>query len=486
MNNRIPLVAMLLLGVAAGAKASEPDRWNCVADAEAQAARQKVADHMRPRVVFQDQEQSAGMLQRMAVHHTPALSVAVIRDGKLDWTAAWGVLESSGAKADCSSLFQGGSLAKPATLVAVLRMKQAGAIGFDDDIETLLTDYRLPAGQQSAENPVTLRNLFRHTSGITPGGYQGYSPESALPTTTQILRGQAPANAPAIAVVAKPNEHLAYSGGGYTLIEAALQDRFKRPFEQLMQEWLIGPFGMRQASFVQPMPNANRNHAAKGHVVDGSPVPGGWNNHPERAAAGLWATPSDLARLLVQLRKASEGKSSFLGQALVSELLADPIEGHSYGFRRIGEGDDLFITHYGGTAGYRAGMTINLLTGDGAVYLSNSDSGSELGVEFLNAVSEVYGWNEFKTVKVKRVVQSEEVLRSLAGLYDFQGGPTVAVEFEQGGLTLVFPNKDRYAMTPIEGAPLEFIHPANAVRATFKQSKDRTTISLYGDEGVRR
>ena len=83
-------------------------------------------------------------------------------------------------------------------------------------------------------------------------------------------------------------------------------------------------------------------------------------------------------------------------------------------------------------------------------------------------------------------MQSEEVLRSLAGLYDFQGGPTVAVEFEQGGLTLVFPNKDRYAMTPIEGAPLEFIHPANAVRATFKQSKDRTTISLYGDEGVRR
>lgn len=156
------------------------------------------------------------------------------------------------------------------------------------------------------------------------------------------------------------------------------------------------------------------------------------------------------------------------------------------GFRRIGEGEDVFITHYGGTLGYRAGMTINLRTGNGAVYLTNADSGSELGVEFLNAVSATYGWRVFKTVKVKRVIQPVEMLESLAGLYDFADGPTVGVVFENGGLTLVFPNKDRYAMTAIAGAALEFVHPATAVRVTFDRTPAGVTIHLYGDEGKRR
>ncbi len=486
MKNQFLLFAAFMAGLAGVSRSSEPETWSCVAGPDAQARRQQVADHIQPRVIFEGEDVRGGVLDRMAVHHVPALSVAVIKEGKLDWTAAWGALEAGGTKADCSTLFQGGSLAKPTTLVAALRMKQEGVIAFDEDIEAYLDAYHLPQGQQSVENPVTLRNLFRHTSGITRGGYMGYSQDAALPTTSQILLGEAPANSRAIQVVEKPNEHLAYSGGGYTLIEAALQDHLHQPFEQLMQQWLIEPLGMQQASFVQPVPGATRMRTAKGHSTDGSPVPGGWNNHPERAAAGLWATPSDLALLLLEMHKASRGESSLLDRASMEEMLADPIEGHSYGFRRFGEGDDLFITHYGGTVGYRAGMTINVRTGNGAVYLTNSDGGSELGTEFLNAVSEVYGWTGFKAINVRRITKSVEELQALTGVYDFQDAPSVSVVLEQGVLTLVFPNKDRYAMAPIEGAPSEFIHPPTAVRITFEQAEDGTKMNLYGEQGVRK
>ena len=486
MKMLMRLAIVLVLCPVSWAKASDPGRWHCTAGPDAPARRQQVMERMQPRVVFEDEETASGVQKRMAIHHTPALSAVVIRNGEIDWSAAWGALETGGTKTDCSTLFQGGSLAKPATLIAALRMKQAGVIDFDRDIESMLRTYRLPPGKQSKDNPVTPRNLLRHTAGITPGGYDGYTQDAVLPTTLQILRGQQPANSSAIQVVATPNERLAYSGGGYTLMEAALQDTLHQPFERLMQHWLIKPVGMRQASFIQPMPAVNRKHAAKGHLADGRPVPGGWNNHPERAAAGLWATPSDFAQLLVELRKAHEGKSRLIARASVPEMLADPIDGHSYGFRRIGEGEDVFITHYGGTLGYRAGMTINLRTGNGAVYLTNADSGSELGVEFLNAVSATYGWPVFKTVKVKRVIQPVEMLESLVGLYDFADGPTVGVVFENGGLTLVFPNKDRYAMTAIAGAALEFIHPATAVRVTFDRTPAGVTIHLYGDEGKRR
>lgn len=480
------LTTALLLVLTGNAHASDATSWRCIAEGDAALRRQQVADQMQPRVVFDGEPADRGVVARMAAHHASALSVAVIHNGKLDWSAAWGRLDHDGAAADCSTLFQGGSLAKPTTLIAALRMQQAGVISLDAEVDSMLRSYHLPKGQQRPENPVTLRNLLRHTAGITPGGYAGYATGAALPTTTQILLGLSPANSRAIEVVAKPNEHLSYSGGGYTLIEAALQDRLRKPFDQLMQTWLLSPLGMRQASFVQPISEAHRGRTAKGHLADGSPVPGGWNNHPERAAAGLWTTPTDMATLLIELYQASRGLSATLDRELVEELLADPVEGHAYGFRWLGDGDDVFLTHYGGTTGYRAGMTINLRTGNGAVYLANSDGGSALGTEFLNSVSEVYDWTAFKTTSVKRSPKPRPVLESLVGLYDFPDSPTVRVVLEGEDLTLVFPNQDRYALTPIEGADLAFIHPATGVRVAFESEADHVSLHLYGEEGRRK
>lgn len=460
-------------------------RWACHAADGALARKQQVMRGLLPRVAFTGETPPATVEARMAEHKVPALSVAVIRDGQLDWSAAWGRLQADGAAADCDSLFQAGSLAKPATVLAALRMQEQGAVDLDADIATYLTSWTLPAGAQTKANPVTLRNLFTHTAGITPGGYEGYAQGQPLPTDMQTVAGQPPANARKVEVLQAPGTSLRYSGGGYTVAEVALQDRLHQPFEQLMRDWLTAPVGMRQADFSQPLPAASQVHAARGHLRDGSLVAGGWHQHPEQAAAGLWATPSDLATLLIELRKGWQGRSEVFSQAQVRELLANPIDGHAYGFRLIGEGDQVFLTHYGGTVGYRAGMTLNLETGNGAVYLSNSDNGSDLGVEFLGAVAQVYGWPMFRQTWVERTTQPVEVLKSLVGRYRFEDGPTVAVVYEQEALTLVFPNGDRYALAPIAGGPRQFIHPGTAVRAGFDGEGADTTLQLYGDTGRR-
>lgn len=61
----------------------------------------------------------------------------------------------------------------------------------------------------------------------------------------------------------------------------------------------------------------------------------------------------------------------------------------------------------------------------------------------------------------------------------------VSVVYENDALTLVFPNGDRYAMTPILGAPREFIHPDTAVRASFDGEGVDMRIQLYGQTGRR-
>lgn len=458
--------------------------WSCYVASDAQARKQQVERDMLPRVVFIDETQPVSIESRMAKYKTPAFSVAVIHNGKLDWSAAWGQLQIDGARAGCDSLFQAGSLAKPVTLLAALRMKQEGLIDFDKNIETYLSSYHLPPGRQTEANPVTFRNLFAHTSGITPGGYDGYAQGQPIPTDQQTARAETPSNARKIEVLREPNARLAYSGGGYTVVEIALQDRLHQPFEQIMREWLISPVGMRQADFTQPPPVSSHSHTARGHQADGSGVPGGWHIHPEQAAAGLWATASDMATFLIEIRKAYNGESKVFTQASIRELLAKPIDSHAYGFRLIGNDDQVFITHYGGTVGYRAGMTLNLRSGDGAVYLANSDNGADLGVEFLNAVSRTYQWPAFHEAKVKRATQTVDVLRSLTGNYVFAGSK-VSVTYENDALTLVFPNGDHYAMTPIQGAAREFIHADTGVRASFDGEGADMKIQLYGETGRR-
>ena len=461
--------------------------WRCYTASDAQARKKQVEHGMLPHVVFEGEIKPVSVESRMVIYKTPALSVAVVHNGQLDWSAAWGRLQTDGAPADCGSLFQAGSIAKPVTLLAALRMKTAGLIDFDRSIETYLSSYHLPAGRQTDAAPVTFRNLLAHSAGITPGGYAGYAQNEPIPTDQQIVRGEAPGNSRKVEVLNAPGASLSYSGGGYTVMEIALQDQLHQPFDQIMREWLLAPVGMRQADFTMPLPASSHPHTARGHQIDGTLVPGGWNNYPEQAAAGLWATATDLAMFLVEIRKGYEGKSDVFTQASIREMLANPIANHAYGFRLMGEGDQVFITHYGGTVGYRAGMTLNLRTGDGAVFLTNSDDGANLGEEFISAVSRAYEWPTFREEKVKRMEQPAAVLQSLTGIYVFpEQAWKVSVVYERDSLTLVFPKGDRLSlvMVPIQGRPLEFVHDTG-VHASFDGEGKDMKIRLYGQTGQR-
>ena len=70
---------------------------------------------------------------------------------------------------------------------------------------------------------------------------------------------------------------------------------------EVMQETVLGPIGMTASSFEQPQSAARTALTAAGHYTDRSPVRGRWHLYPEMAAAGLWTTPTDLARFAIEL-----------------------------------------------------------------------------------------------------------------------------------------------------------------------------------------
>ena len=150
-----------------------------------------------------------------------------------------------------------------------------------------------------------------------------------------------------------------------------------------------------------PLPENLAPIAASGHRVDGSVIPGGWHTNPEMGTGGSWwATPSDMARLYIDLMLTYTGQSeNIISTEMAVEMLTPQIEDRSLGPWIGDEGGDLFyFAHPGHTDGYKSYVVGYPKRGQGLVVMTNSDAGDKLYYEILNSVNNEYGWVRNYTV----------------------------------------------------------------------------------------
>ena len=293
-------------------------------------------------------------------------------------------------------VYQAASLSKFVAAIGAMRLVEDGTLDLDQGVNDKLTSWRVPSNALDATHKVTLRGLLSMTGGIGVPGFLGYEAGAPLPTLGQILDGAPPANSPPVTVIAVPGSAYHYSGGGYEIAEALMQDATGKPFPQLMQDLVLGPMGMTASSFDQPPGAAFAAKAASGHFGDGTELPGRWHVFPEHAAAGLWSTPTDLAKLLVELADVWQGLSSiFLRRQTLEEMLT-PQNGGPYGLGAAiaGEGASLVLMKRGQNVGYQGYLILYPASGQGMVVMTNSDNGSKLAEALIKRAASAYGWPE--------------------------------------------------------------------------------------------
>ena len=78
--------------------------------------------------------------------------------------------------------------------------------------------------------------------------------------------------------------------------------RVKEAFPKLLHDTVLAPIGMTHSTYQQPLPEEWRAKAATPYEADGKAVVGGAHTYPEMAAAGLWTTPTDLAKYAIEVR----------------------------------------------------------------------------------------------------------------------------------------------------------------------------------------
>lgn len=359
----------------------------------------------------------SSIAERMKALKVHGISVAVIQDYAIAWSKGYGVADVEAQRAvTADTLFLAGSISKPVAAVGALSLVEQGKWKLDEDVNGYLKSWKVPGNEFTKAEKVTLRRLLSHTAGLTVHGFPGYSSTSPVPTISQILDGAKPANTPAVRVDLTPGSVFRYSGGGFTVAQLLMTEVADAPFAELMQRTVLTKAGMRQSTFENPLPERLRGAAASGYKADGSVIPGRYHTYPEMAAAGLWTTASDLARFVIEIQKAREGRSNgVLKQATVEQMLRPEKQNYGLGFG-ITERDGLKRFGHGGTdAGFQA-LLSGTFDGRGVVVLTNSENGAGLAGEIALAVAAAYGWPD-KPREREAITMKPEALAVFAGEY---------------------------------------------------------------------
>jgi CubicO group peptidase (beta-lactamase class C family) len=461
-GRRSVLVFKLVLLLTCGASATDSKPTS--ADTEVARRIERVATGLWQPIVFPG-EVPMKLEDRMRELKVPGVSIAVIHEGKLQWARGFGSTTIGGPPVQTHTLFQAGSISKLVAAVAALALVQEGRLALDADVNLALKSWKVPENSYTSASKVTLRRLLNHSAGVTVHGFPGYENGGSIPSLIEILNGVPPTNTSPIVVDIRPGDRFRYSGGGYTIMQQMLIDVTGKPFAELLDETVLKPLGMTSSTFVQPVPASSAHAVATPYRADGAAVPGGPHIYPELAAAGLWTTPTDLARFALALLDAWAGREgSLLSPSMTTEMMTPGLGSYGLGPVVRGRAPHRSFLHDGVNDGFVNSM-VAFEGGEGAIVMTNGMGGRLLTYEILCSIATEYDWPRGQPKMREPKVVDPQALDRLVGDYRLTPQSIIRVSSENGRLFAqitgqanfeVFPESDREFFYKVVDAVLAF------------------------------
>lgn len=353
--------------------------------------------------------------ERMEYYDVPGLSIAVVKDNKIEWAKSYGLkLKNSTDSVSLSTKFQAASLSKPLTAIVALKMIDKGMIQLDSSVNSQLTTWKIPDNENTANISITPRHLILHTSGLNVPGYPGYKKDSEVPELIELLNGVGNSNTEPTKVLVKPNTEWRYSGAGYSVLQLLMIEKSGMSFPELMKNELFHPINITNSTFKQE----DLHDIAFAHLENGQIVEKGYHIYPEMAAAGLWTTPIDYAKVVCELQKSYKGESNLiLSQNSAQNALSKHWGGMGLGFILRNNGDSTALAYSGGNHGYICDIYSYLHSESGVVIMTNSNNGAPLIEEIYRSLSKEYKWTDWKPDTIQAISMDSVLIKRIVGGY---------------------------------------------------------------------
>lgn len=180
----------------------------------------------------------------------PGLSVAVVKDGQIAYSQAFGLADGPAQiPATTDTVYHWWSMTKVPTALAILKLYDAEELDIDDPVSEYLPFFQVELNGEPAP-PITIRQVLRHTSGLpdtVPAmiGWVHYNDE--IYNQTELLQQHLP-NYNQLEFV--PDSKVAYSNLGYMVLGAIIETVSGKSYEDYIQDQILVPLGMENTGFL--------------------------------------------------------------------------------------------------------------------------------------------------------------------------------------------------------------------------------------------
>ncbi len=277
----------------------------------------------------------------MRKYEIPGGTVAVMKDGKLVYAAAYGYADKAlKEKAKPETLFRIASVSKTITAVAILQLVQEGKLSLDERAFEILDDLRPPVG--SSPDPrlgqITVRDLLRHSGGWVTD--EAGDPQFASLQIAQALGTPSPPDARSVIgfwmgepLQFTPGTRYSYSNFGYNVLGRILEKRTGMSYENCVLSRVLLPAGVRRMKIGATLKEQRADGEGAYHANAGAPtmdavfpslgrVPeayGGWSHAVLDSHGGWIASGMDLMRF-VRVVEGSGGQDKLLSDEMLAKM----------------------------------------------------------------------------------------------------------------------------------------------------------------------
>lgn len=278
----------------------------------------------------------------------PAVSVAVVRDGKVVHLDAYGMADlDQGIRAGPETVFDVASVSKHFTAFAVTTLAREGTLSLDDPVRRWIPE--LP----SFADGVTVRHLLHHTSGIRDwvelfavAGWR-FDDVITVPDILTLAGHQQALNF-------EPGSEYAYSNTGYNLLAEVVARASGRSFRAWMDERVFDPLGMT-ATHIHDRYNEVVPGRARSYGPDEL---GGWeiliNNTSAVGSSSVFTTARDMARWMVNFDRPEVGGEVLEDMLTRGVLTTGDTLSYAHGLTVAASRGLRTVSHGGSWRGYRA------------------------------------------------------------------------------------------------------------------------------------
>src|SRR5438552_2512495 len=377
--------------------------------------------------------------QEMDDKQLPAFSIALVDGNQIVWAQGFGYQDpDKKIPATAHTVYRVGSVSKLFTDIGIMQMVEAGKINLDAPVKQYIPDFH---PQNPFTNPITLRELMSHRSGLLREPPVGNYFDPTEPTLEATVRSMNSTE-----LVYDPGTHQKYSNAGIAVVGYTLQELNHQSFPQYLKQAVLVPLGMHESSFA-PDPDLTRN-LAKAYMwtYDGLKFPAPTFELGLAPAGCMYSTVTDLAQFLMVLFDRGRGpKAQVLKPETLEQMWTPQFakpgqkEGYGLGFaiseldghRMIGHGGAIygFATEVVGLPEDKLGV-VTVTTMDAANAVTNA-----VARHALQLMLALRSGKPFPTFETAKPVPPE-LARKLAARYG-EGDDAVDLMEREGTLHML-------------------------------------------------